>query len=99
MNKFATVLMMAAAIAISSCKNNEMPKKETDATPPIAKKKPKELSIHGDKRIDNYYWLNERENPEVIDHLNAELAYYEAMTGHTEKLQDKLFKEMKSRIK
>ena len=43
--------------------------------PPKAKKIAKELEIHGDVRIDNYYWLNDRENQEVIDYLNTENAY------------------------
>jgi|TARA_B110000037_G_scaffold142260_1_gene161033 oligopeptidase B len=71
----------------------------THIIPPRAKKKPKELSIHNDVRIDNYYWLNQRENPEVIDYLNAENEYFDKMTSHTKKLQDDLFSEMKSRIK
>ncbi|WP_432280178.1 S9 family peptidase [Urechidicola vernalis] len=66
---------------------------------PKAVKKPKELKIHGDSRIDNYYWLNERENPEVIEYLNDENRYFKEMTEHTNKLQDDLFEEMKSRIK
>ena len=56
--------------------------------PPIAQKIPKELEIHGDLRIDNYYWLNERENQEVIDYLEQENAYYDTMTSHTKKCDD-----------
>ena len=67
--------------------------------PPEAKKIAKKLEIHGDVRIDNYYWLNDRENPEVIDYLNSENAYYEAKTAHTKQFQEDLFLEMKSRIK
>ena len=67
--------------------------------PPIAIKKPKRLEKHGDVRVDNYYWLNDREDPEVIDYLESENAYYKAMTAHTEKFQVELFQEMKSRIK
>ncbi len=67
--------------------------------PPVAKKVAKELTIHGDTRIDNYYWMNERENPEVIAHLEAENAYKEAVMKHTEPLQEKLFEEIKSKIK
>ena len=66
---------------------------------PEAKKIPKKLTIHGHTRIDNYYWLNERENPEVIDYLNQENSYYLSMTGHTEEFQARLFDEMKARIK
>jgi oligopeptidase B len=72
---------------------------KTELKIPIAKKIPKELKIHDDLRIDNYYWLNEKENPEVIEYLNAENEYYETLTSHTNKFQEDLFEEMKSRIK
>ena len=68
-------------------------------TPPIAKIIPKTLEKFGDSRIDNYYWLNDRENPEVIDYLNKENEYYHKMTAHTKDFQKDLFEEMKSRIK
>lgn len=66
---------------------------------PIAKKIEKKLEKHGDIRIDNYYWLNDRENPEVIDYLNQENEYTKAVLQPTEELQTKLFEEMKARIK
>ena len=66
---------------------------------PIAKIIPKILEKHGDKRTDNYYWLNDRENPEVIDYLNNENDYYNKMTASTKDFQKDLFTEMKSRIK
>ncbi|UMB54402.1 S9 family peptidase [Lutibacter sp. A64] len=66
---------------------------------PIADKIEKQLIIHNDIRIDNYYWLNDRENPKVIDYLNAENQYYNFKTAHTKQLQKDLFEEMKSRIK
>ena len=66
---------------------------------PRARKIPKKLSIHGDTRIDPYYWLNDRENPEVIAYLEQENAYYEEATAHTKDFQEDLFIEMKSRIK
>jgi oligopeptidase B len=68
-------------------------------TPPLATVKPKELEKHGHVRTDNYYWLNERENPEVIDYLNQENAYYNEMTASTKEFQKELFEEMKGRIK
>jgi len=70
-----------------------------DKKPPIASKKPKELEKHGDIRIDNYYWLNDREDPNVLSYLEAENAYYREMTSHTKNFQEELFLEMKSRIK
>jgi oligopeptidase B len=68
-------------------------------TKPSLKKIPHEMTIHGHTRVDNYYWLKERENPEVIDYLKAENTYLEAMMKHTEPLQDQLFKEITGRIK
>ena len=50
--------------------------------PPIAKIIPKKLDKFGDVRIDNYFWLNDRKNPEVIDYLNKENTYYKKMTAH-----------------
>jgi oligopeptidase B len=66
---------------------------------PVAKILPKQLKKHNEVRIDNYYWLNDRENPEVIDYLNQENAYYDSMTAHTKEFQKELFEEMKGRIK
>jgi oligopeptidase B len=67
--------------------------------PPIAKQIPKELVAHNDVRIDNYFWLNNRENPVVIDYLEQENDYCDSMLKHTEQFQKDLFQEMKSRIK
>ncbi|MCC6721344.1 MAG: S9 family peptidase [Bacteroidia bacterium] len=67
--------------------------------PPQAIRKPKQLEIHGDVRIDEYYWLNERENSEVIKYLKDENIYTEKVLKHTEAFQQKLFEEMKGRIK
>lgn len=67
--------------------------------PPIAKKIPKKLIIHNDERIDNYFWLNNREDKEVIDYLNSENEFTNNVMKHTETLQKQLFEEMKSRIK
>ncbi|HER39799.1 MAG TPA: S9 family peptidase, partial [Salinimicrobium catena] len=72
---------------------------EKEITAPIAKMIPVELEKHGDVRIDKYFWLRERENPEVIDYLTRENYYNEQMTAHTVPLQEKLFEEMKGRIK
>jgi oligopeptidase B len=67
--------------------------------PPIAKVIPKKLKKFGEVRIDNYFWLNDRENSQVIDYLNQENAYYQEQTAHTKDFQTALFEEMKSRIK
>lgn len=67
--------------------------------PPIAKVIPTVLEKFGDIRTDNYFWLKEREDPEVIEYLNKENEYYEVMTAHTKDFQKELFEEMKARIK
>lgn len=72
---------------------------KVEMMPPIAERIPKELKTHGHVRTDDYYWLNERENPKVLDYLEAENEYYRKVTGHTEKFREDLFEEMKSRIK
>ncbi|WP_298496409.1 S9 family peptidase [uncultured Algibacter sp.] len=66
---------------------------------PIAKQIREELSIHNDIRIDNYYWLNNRDNEEVINYLKAENDYTKKIMSHSENFQKALFEEMKGRIK
>ena len=56
------------------------------------------LSEHGDERVDDWYWLRERDNPEVLAHLEAENAYAEAMLAPTTALQDQIFEEIKARV-
>ncbi len=73
--------------------------KDEKALPPIAEKHAKELVMHGQARTDNYYWMRDRENPEVISYLEAENAYADAMLAHTNALQEQLFSEMKGRIR
>ncbi|MBL7814248.1 MAG: S9 family peptidase [Saprospiraceae bacterium] len=65
---------------------------------PKAKKIPTELTIHGDTRIDPYYWLNQREDPSVIAYLEAENAYREAKMAHTKPFQEQLYKEIVARF-
>lgn len=67
--------------------------------PPMTEKKTKTTRIHNDTMVDDYFWLREKTNPEVIAHLEAENAYAEAMMKPTTALQDKLYKEMVSHIK
>ncbi len=78
----------------------------TDApiAPPVAAKKPKELSIHGDTRKDDYYWMNEfwlkgPDSDRVVEYLSAENAYFDAVMESTNGLQQKLYDEMLGRIK
>ena len=66
---------------------------------PEATQQPKELTIHGDTRQDPYYWLNDRENPEVIAYLNEENEYLDTLTAHLKSFREKLYNEMIGRIK
>ncbi len=70
----------------------------TNPSPPIAAIKPKELILHEHTRIDSYFWLRERENPEVLAYLGAENGYTEAVMAHTKPLQEELYNEMVGRI-
>src|SRR5438552_2331148 len=67
--------------------------------PPVAEKHPKDVSVHGDIRIDDYFWLREIENPAVIDYLKSENRYTDAVMVSTKAFQDKLYREMVRRIK
>ena len=58
-----------------------------------------ESTIHGQTRVDDYYWLRERDNAEVIAYLEAENEHTKAVMRHTEAFQKRLFEEMKGRIK
>jgi oligopeptidase B len=69
------------------------------AKPPAAAKQPKDVTVHGDKRIDDYFWLRERENPAVRSYLEAENAHTDAVMAPTKQLQETLYAEMLGRIK
>jgi oligopeptidase B len=86
---FVAVVMCAAMMV--SCVPSE-------PVAPVAEKKPVELEMHGDVRVDDYYWLRERTNPAVLSYLEAENAYTEAVMAKNEALQEELYKELKDRI-
>jgi oligopeptidase B len=67
--------------------------------PPVARKVPKTTSIHGETLVDDYFWLREKTNPEVISYLKAEEDYASQMMKPTDALQKRLYKEMLARIK
>jgi oligopeptidase B len=66
--------------------------------PPVPERRPVELKAHGDVRVDDWYWLADKEDPAVIAHLTAENAYTEAVTAPTAGLRDRLFEEIVARI-
>jgi oligopeptidase B len=93
------ILCCLCIIFATSYSQNTFRKMSITIPPPTAKKIPKTLEKHGDKRVDDYFWLNDRQDKEVIDYLNSENQYYEEMTAHTKGLKNLLFEEMKGRIK
>lgn len=83
------LLVPAAAVAIDPAA----------ATPPVAKKETHKTVLHGDTRLDDYFWMKDKTNPEVIKHLDAENAYTAAVMKPTEPFQETLYKEYLARIK
>lgn len=103
---------LAAAVlctAFGACNNSTDMERTTYHWPdsiaaPVCPKVPKDLIAHGDTRIDNYYWLNDyfKKGPDsnkVVEYLQAENKYYDTMMSGTKTLQEKLYQEMKGRIK
>lgn len=93
------LISLSCIIFATACKNENQENLESTYTPPTADKKETVLEKHGDIRVDNYFWMNERDHPEVIDYLERENAYFDKMMAHTVGLQENLFQEIKSRIK
>ncbi|OXA76044.1 oligopeptidase B [Flavobacterium aquidurense] len=98
MKKLILFYCVYSIFAVSYIKINAQ-SMQNDISAPQAKVIPKSLKKHKETRIDNYFWLNDRENSEVLDYLNQENAYYQSMTSHTKGLQESLYEEMKGRIK
>ena len=92
-----TLACMLFAIGAASAQSGDVAVLGTK--PPIAKKVPHVLEAHGDKRTDEYYWMRDREDPEVIEYLNQENDYMRSMLAPTDALQEKVFEETKARIK
>lgn len=86
------LFVSAALLAMTAFSQN-------DVQPPVAKIAPKKLEKHGHVRVDNYYWMRERNDPAVRAYLEAENRYTQAMMEPTRALQETLFKEFKTRIK
>ena len=95
----SVTLILLLSLAVVGCQGDPKGHTLPDVDPPVARAEPKELELHGDVRVDEYYWLNQRDNPEVLSYLEAENAYTSAMMAHTTDLQKTLFHEFKERIK
>ncbi len=83
----------------NACASDRSASTSGDPVPPDARQIPETLEAHGHTRVDNYYWLNQRDNPEVIEYLEAENGYTDAVMASTASLQEDLFDEIKGRIR
>jgi oligopeptidase B len=90
------IALLAAGLVLSGA---ACWKAEVGPRPPVAAKIGQALTIHGQTRIDDYYWLRERDNPKVVEYLKAENDYLRAVMKPTEPLQEALYKEMAGRLK
>ena len=103
------LFLLIGLIIIASCQNDSKVKIKGYTWPegvaaPVAEKKAREFSAHGDIRIDHYYWMNDyfKKGPDssmVVEYLNAENAYLDTMLSGAKDLREKLFVELKARIK
>ncbi len=92
------------SITINSITLEAQPFSWPQATPPVATVKAKNVGLHSDERIDNYYWMGDYffkgpDSTKVVEYLTAENAYLKTMMASTESFQHKLYNEMKGRIK
>lgn len=94
--KIVNVFILWTIVMLSGCQSNSSKSK---MNPPVAQKIPVTLTTMGHERVDNYFWLNERDNPQVIAYLEAENDYTESIMSDTEDFQQQLFTEITSRIK
>ena len=108
MKRITPIIVVFSLIFASSCKDTTSMK--ANITPPIAEKNPKELTIHDDTRIDNYFWMRltdeqktaknkDEQTQKVESYLRAENAYFDSVMSFTNDFQTSLFQEMKGRIK
>jgi oligopeptidase B len=95
---YRRIVGLSLALGLLSCRAPETPTLAADPDPPIALRIPRLLEMHGHVRIDDYYWMHEREDPQVLAYLAAENAYTEAMTADAAPLRAGLLAEMIGRI-
>lgn len=108
MNSRALFLSLSAFLAVACATGpadppapqtaNATETRDSIPKPPIARVEPKVFDTHGVRRVDNYYWLRQRESQEVIDYLKAENAYADAVMAPTRPLQEQLYEEIVARI-
>jgi oligopeptidase B len=94
----AFLLLIATGLLAAAAARPMPTLPEPSPAAPQAARKPKDVSVHGDLRIDDYFWLRERDNPEVLAHLRAENAHAEAWFKPLDGFKDRLYAEMLARI-
>jgi oligopeptidase B len=103
MHRFLRPILIAAALSSvlpspEAAAQAAAPVVDATAKPPAAARKPKDVTVHGDRRIDDYFWLRERDNPEVLAYLRAEADYTAAWFKPLEPFRQALYEEMVGRI-
>jgi oligopeptidase B len=99
MSNPSRTLAAPLAPAVGSLSYSEINLHTENPAPPVARAIPRVEVIHGESRVDDYYWLRERSNPEVIAYLEAENRHTEWVMRHTQGLQEQLYQEMRARMK
>jgi oligopeptidase B len=97
MRKWISILTLVVAFSLGM--SMAIAQEGDSVKPPTARKSPKTTTIHGETLVDDYFWLREKSDPEVISYLEAENAYTDAVMKHSEGFQAALYKEMLARIK
>jgi oligopeptidase B len=91
---------LLAGLAAMGCTTSDVNASDASTgSPPIAERQPKTITVHGDSRVDDYFWLRQKADPKVMDYLHAEDAYADAVMKRTTAFQDALFKELVGHIK
>lgn len=100
MRKAAAFIMMLSGMGLFACKENKksMSAEIKTIKPPVAEQIDTTMTIHGDTRVDKYYWMNDRNDPKVISYLTAENNYLDTIMGPHKELRKKLYEEMRGRI-
>lgn len=91
-------IALLLTLGVSACRTTTSPDKTVAAQPPVARRIAHVTNLHGERLVDDYYWLREKDNPDVLAYLRAEDAYTDAVMKPTKPLQDKIYNEMLARV-
>ena len=91
-------LAILLTLGLSACRTTTSPNQPQVSQPPVARRIAHVTNLHGERLVDDYYWLREKDNPAVLAYLRAEDAYTDAVMKPTKSLQDKIYGEMLARV-